>query len=184
MHLRSGVAWVALHSVPLVVFPLVIRAAVRTVNPELLGPALYLLLAIIVVVGQTATIRGVKGWGIQSALGLCVAGIAGMVLPPLLDGRLHFSKLAAVGITHAASGAGLAALQAMTIRGPMRWTWIAASTATWGLGAALAVRFYAAPWLPALSGAFPGRVELTTIVWVLPVYAGMTLAAVRYPLAR
>jgi hypothetical protein len=176
VQIKSPVAWIGVHALPLLAFPFVIHVGVRTITADLMGVSLFLLLWVILVVGQTATVRGVKGWAVQTALGLFVAWMAGMLLLPLLDARMHLSELPAVGITHAASGAALGAVQGMSIRGRQRSIWIAASAAAWGLGAALAFWLYSSPWLPGLSGAFPGRIELTTIVRMLPVYALVMLA--------
>ena len=170
-----------MHVLPLLAFPLVIRASVGTLNADMLGVSLFVLLWATLVVGQTATVRGVKGWAVQTGLGLWIAWIVGMLALSLLDARLHLSELVAVGITHSACGAALGGLQAISINGRQRWIWIAASTVAWGLGAGIAFGLYATPWTPRLSGAFPGRIELTTIVRVLPIYALAMLAVTRQP---
>jgi hypothetical protein len=179
VQIKSSAAWIGVHLLPMLAFPFVIRAGVRTISNDLLGVGLYVLLWAMLIVGQSALVRGVKGWAVQTALGLFTAFIVGMLLLQLLDVRLHLSELPAVGIAHAASGAALGAVQCMSIRGRQRWVWMASSTAAWGLGAALMFWLYPSPWLPGLSGAFPGRIELTTIVRLLPIYGLVMLAATR-----
>jgi len=181
VQIRSPAAWVGVHLVPLLAFPIVIRLSVSALNADAVGAGLFVLLWATLVAGQTATVRGVKGWALNTALGLWLAWVVGMLVLSLLDARLHLPELLAVGVTHAACGAAVGAFQTISIAGRQRRRWIAASTTGWGFGAALTFWLYAAPWLPGLSGAFPGRIELTTLVRMLPVYALVMLAATRQP---
>ena len=181
MQIRSPAGWVGVHLLPLLAFPIVIRVSVAAIDANVVGIGLFVLLWATLVAGQTATIQDGRGWAVHTALGLWLAWAVGMLALSLLDVRLHLPELLAVGITHAACGAAVGAFQARSIAGRLRWRWIAASTTGWGLGAALAFWLYAAPWLPGLSGAFPGRIELTTLVRMLPIYALVMLAATRQP---
>jgi hypothetical protein len=181
VQIKSPAAWIGVHLLPLVAFPFLIRAGGRVISSDLLGIGLFVVLCAMLIAGQAVTVGGVKGWAFQTTVGLFSALVVGLLLLPLLDARLHLPELLAVGIAHAASGAALGAVQSMSIRGGQARIWIAASTAAWGIGAAIAFSLYASPWLPRLSGAFPGRIELTTIARLLPIYALAMLAATRHP---
>jgi hypothetical protein len=160
-----------LHALPLVGLPLAIRPFLKQVPPDVIGVSSYALLFAALVLGQQAVLQ-IGRWARVTALGLLGAGAAIVVLMPLLDLTLKIPETLVVVIAFGAGGLAIGTAQARCIAASApRRQWAALVTASWAIGAALAFTFYPSSWLPGhLPGAFPGRLELTTVVRLLPIY--------------
>jgi hypothetical protein len=177
-------AWIGLHFVPALVFPMIIHVAAPLTTADVMAVFIYLLLFVFLAFGQRTVLQGLTGWGSRTAIGLLGAWATGMVLLPVLDVLLRVPEIAAGIVAHSVCGGVLACVQAGSMPRALRRRWIAASAFASGIGTAIAFALYPAAWLPGLApGAFPGRLELTTILRLLPVYGLMT-AAVTSRLAK
>ena len=180
MHLRSGFGWIVLHVLPLLVYPALVPLIADRLTPEALRASAYVVLAVFLVLGQAIIVRGVRGWAVITAAGLFGGLAAGVMLLRYSERTLRLPEFAAIVLAHTAGGLMLGAVQATGINKRFRLIWILASASGWGLGAAAAYALYPATWLPGMvRGAFPGRLELTRIVRLLPIYAVLTLVAVK-----
>jgi hypothetical protein len=158
------------------VLPLAIRPFLKQLSPDVIGVSSYALLFVALALGQRAVLQ-IGQWARMTALGLLGAGVTVVVLMPLLDLTLKISEAVVVVIAFGAGGLVIGTAQARCISTSVRQRqWAALVTASWSFGAALAFALYPSSWLPGhLPGAFPGRLELTTIVRLLPIY-GLTTA--------
>jgi hypothetical protein len=153
------------------VLPLAIRPFLKQIPLDVIGVSSYALLFAALVFGQQAVLR-IGRWARATALGLLGAGAAIVVLMPLLDLTLKIPEALVMVIAFGAGGLVIGTAQARCIpTSARRRLWAALVTASWSIGAALAFALYPSSWLPGyLPGAFPGRLELTTVVRLLPIY--------------